>query len=91
VQHTLTKRASPAANQLPAESERMREAEDELSDEAMPQLPASVHVRKSSIACSKVSATCALNRRAAAGHAAANASGCVTGEGHAGGGIRPQK
>lgn len=39
---------------LLAESERMRETEDEFSDEPVPQLPASVHVRKSSVACSKV-------------------------------------
>jgi len=38
-----------------ADSERMQEGDEELSEEALPQLPASVHVRKSSVACSKVS------------------------------------
>lgn len=32
----------------------MQEGDEELSEEALPQLPASVHVRKSSVACSKV-------------------------------------
>lgn len=41
----------------------MTEAEDEISDDAMPQLPASVHVRKSSVTCSKVRAACSSSAR----------------------------
>lgn len=48
---------------LPTESRPMTEAEDEISDDAMPQLPASVHVRKSSVACSKVRAACSSSAR----------------------------
>ena len=45
----------PTIPALFAESRPMGEADEDDSDGAMPQLPASVHVRKSSVACSKVS------------------------------------
>lgn len=48
----------PTTPVLPAESRPMGEADEDVSDGAMPQLPASVHVRKSSVACSKVRPTC---------------------------------
>lgn len=66
---------------LPAESERLREAEDELSDEGMPQLPASVHVRKSSVACPKVRARQRASRagqaRSFCGSVGSHASMCI--------------
>lgn len=50
-----------------ADSGRIPEGDEELSDEGhMPQLPASVHVRKSSVACTKVggriAGTCGLKK-----------------------------